>query len=90
MFYSMCIFCKENFGIVIFHLQSQKLDNFLLFFFGHFQGFEIRLWKVQEKCQDSIDALSFIYFPQRNTLQSYISSSVLKTYKKCLKKKKND
>ena len=78
MFGSICIFCKEKFDLVIFHLQSQKLAikckkvskiQFSFIFFFHFQGFEIR-WEVQQNYQVSSRCSVLYIFPQRNTLES--------------------
>ena len=83
----MFIFCKEKFEVVIFHFQSKTFLTFFSHFFAIFRALNLGYGKNKQnhivKCL--ADVLSFMYFPQRNTLESNILWLVLKIDKKMQK-----
>ena len=58
---------------------------FFFFFFGIFRVLKLDYGKSRKIVKFLADALSFMHFPQTNTLEINISSSVHKIFKKCKK-----
>ena len=75
----MFIFCKEKSEVVVFHFWSKTFLIFFNHFFAIFRALNLGYGKYKQNhvVKFLADVLSFMYFPQRNTLESFILWLVL-------------
>ena len=72
--------CNISSSVPKTYYKMQKMSKMTIFihFFANFRVLKVDYGKCRKTVEFPADALSFIHFPQTNTLESNISSSVHK------------